>query len=211
TLEKVSIKRSLHIPEEAVVVSFIGRMQEVKGFHLFLQAAETLLSKYPGIYVLAAGPEPVDAKRERSYSSRMDARLRLRSGYKDRYREFPSLPHCELSNMYKITDVSFLPSLAEPQGMVMIESMASGCITVSSNLGGIKESISNGTTGFLLDDPNNIDEGVQLIEDMVLRSEKYENIKRSAREFAVNNLDWTISAGKLEKLCLAVIDEAQGQ
>ncbi len=211
TVEKASIKRSLRIPEDAIVVSFIGRMQEVKGFHIFLQAAETLLSKHPGIYVLAAGPEPDSARKERSYSLRMDTRMRLCAGYEDRYREFSSLPHCALSNLYKITDVSFLPSLAEPQGMVMIESMASGCITVSSNVGGIRESISNGTTGFLLDDPNNVDEGVQLIEDMVHHIEKYENIKLSAREFAVNNFEWTLSAGKLEKLCLAVINEARGQ
>ena len=208
-MEKMSIKRSLRIPEEAFVVSFVGRMQEVKGFHIFLQAAETLLSKYPLIYVLAAGPEPDDAKKERSYNSRMDIRMRLRGGYGHRYREFSSLPHPELSNIYKITDVLFLPSLSEPQGMVMIESMASGCITVSSNVGGIRESISNGTTGFLLDDPNNVDEAVQLIEEIVQHSEKYENIKHSAREFAVNNFDWTIAAGKLEKLCLAVIKEAQ--
>jgi len=191
------------------VVSFIGRMQEVKGFHIFLQAAETLLSKYPRIYVLAAGQEPDAAKRERSYSSRMDTRIRLRAGYEERYREFSGLPHSELSNIYKITDVSFLPSLSEPQGMVMIESMSSGCITVSSNVGGIKESIANGTTGFLLDDPNNVDGGVQLIEELVEHSEKYENLKRSAREFVVNNFDWTISAGKLEELCLTVINEAQ--
>ena len=208
-MERVSLKRSLLIPEEAFVVSFIGRMQEVKGFHIFLQAAETLLSKYPRIYVLAAGPEPGTAKRERSYSSRMDVRMRLRAGYEDRFREFSTLPHCELSNIYKITDVSFLPSLSEPQGMVMIESMASGCITVSSNVGGIKESISSGITGFLIDDPNNADEGVQLIEELVQHSDKYEHIKRSAREFAVNNFDWTISAGKLEKLCLAVINDAR--
>jgi UDP-N-acetylglucosamine:(glucosyl)LPS alpha-1,2-N-acetylglucosaminyltransferase len=208
-MEKVSIKRSLRIPEETFVVSFIGRMQEVKGFHIFLQAAETLLSKYPRIYVLAAGPEPDDAKKERSYSLRMDLRMRLCGSYGDRYREFLSLPHSELSNIYKITDVSLLPSLSEPQGMAMIESMASGCITVSSNVGGIRESIANGTTGFLLDDPNNVDEGLQLVEELVQHSQKYEIIKRNAREFAVNNFDWTISAGKLEKLCLAVINEAQ--
>ena len=200
TLEKASIKRSLNMPEEAFVVSFIGRMQEVKGFHIFLQAEETLLSKYPAIYVLAAGPEPVDAKRERSYSSRMNARLRLRARYKDRYREFPSLPHCELSNIYKITDVSFLPSLSEPQGMVMIESMASGSITVSSNVGGIKESISHGTTGLLMDDPNNVDEGVELITEIIDHMERYVPVKNNARKFIVENFDWNISAAKMERL-----------
>ena len=146
--EKLDLKNSLHIPEDAFVISFVGRMQEVKGIDIFLRIAEILLSKYPGLYVFAAGPEPADAKKEKNYRSRLDARRRLRVTNGPRYTEFPSLPHNELANLYKITDVSFLPSFAETQGMVMIESMSSGCITVSSEVGGIRESISHGTTGF---------------------------------------------------------------
>lgn len=198
--EKPDIKNFLNIPEDAFVLSFVGRMQEVKGFHIFLGAAEILLSKYPGLYVLAAGPEPDDANKDKSYRSRIDARKRLRAEYGHRYREFPNLPHNELANLFKITDISLLPSFAEPQGMVMIESMSSGCITVSSDVGGIKESISHGTTGFLLNKPDNIDEGVQLIEEIIDYPGRYESIKSNARQFVADNFDWRISASKLERL-----------
>jgi glycosyltransferase involved in cell wall biosynthesis len=198
--EKIDIKKSLNIPEDTFVMSFVGRMQEVKGFHIFLGAVEILLSKYPGLFVLAAGPEPEDAAKDKSYRSRIDARERLRARYGPRYREFPSLPHIELADLFKITDVSFLPSFAEPQGMVMIESMSSGCITVSSNVGGIKESISHGTSGFLLDKPDNIDAGVQLIEEIINHPGRFEPIKSNARQFIVDNIDWKIAAAKMEKL-----------
>ena len=84
--------------------------------------------------------------------------------------------------------------------MVMMESMASGCITVSSNVGGIKESISHGSTGFLIDKPDSVEEGVQLIEEIIDHRERYEAIKSNARQFIVDNFDWKISAAKMEKL-----------
>src|SRR5208282_2941359 len=181
--EKTAIKNSLNIPEDAFVLSFIGRMQEIKGVDVFLQAAEILLSKYPKLYVFAVGPEPDDAKREKPYGWRTNLRRQLSVDYEKRYTEFPRLPHSSLSDIYKITDITYLPSLSETHGMVMIESMASGCITVSSNVGGIKESISHGSTGFLIDRPDSVGEGIQLIEEIIDHAERYESIRSNARRF----------------------------
>jgi glycosyltransferase involved in cell wall biosynthesis len=93
----------------------------------------------------------------------------------------------------------------------MLESMASGCITVSSNVGGIRESISNGTTGFLLDDPNNVDEGVQLITEIIDHIERYEAVKNNARKFMVDNFDWNISAAKMERLYFTLCSGKAGR
>lgn len=207
--EKQAIKNSLGIPEDAFVLSFIGRLQEVKGFHTFLRAAEILLSKYPQIHVLTVGPEPDDAKREKLYGWRTNLRKQLSIAYEKRYNEFPRLHHSSLSDIYKITDVAYLPSLIEPQGMVMIEAMASGCITVSSNVGGIKESISHGSTGFLIDKPYSVGEGIQLIEEIINHTERYESIKSNASLFIVDNFDWKISAAKMEKLYFRLCNKSQ--
>jgi glycosyltransferase involved in cell wall biosynthesis len=201
--EKFSLKRAINIPEEAFVISFVGRMQEVKGFHIFLRVAEILLGKYPDLHILVVGSEHDDARREESYDLRTNLRRKLFANYDKRYREIPPMCHNGLTNIFKITDISFLPSLSEPQGMVMIESMASGCITVSSNVGGIKESITSGESGFLLDKPEDVDAGIQLLEELINHIERYGSMKINARKRAVSEFDWTISAGKLEQLCLA--------
>ncbi len=200
TREKDLLKETLGIPAGSVVLSFVGRLQEVKGFHTFLQTANILLPRYENLYVLVAGPEPEDAVRDKSYVFRKELRAGLASRFGQRYREVPPLPHRKLSNIFKITDISLLPSLSEPQGMVMLESMASGCITVSSNVGGIKESIAHGTTGFLLDKPESADDGIQLIGDILDHSSRYESIKSNARQFIVDNFEWKISAAKMERL-----------
>jgi glycosyltransferase involved in cell wall biosynthesis len=200
--EKELLKKAMGIPAHSTVLSFVGRLQEVKGFHTFLEAAKILLPKHEDLHVLVVGPEPYDAPREKSYIHRNDMRADLASRFEKRYREFPRLSHKNLSAIYKITDISYLPSLSEPQGMTMIESMASGCITVSSNIGGIRESISHGSTGLLVNEPDNIGEGVQLIEDIMNNMEGYKPVKTSARRHIADNFDWKIAASRLEELYL---------
>jgi UDP-N-acetylglucosamine:(glucosyl)LPS alpha-1,2-N-acetylglucosaminyltransferase len=205
--EKRAIKNSLNVPEDTFVISFIGRMQEGKGVDVFLQAAGILLSKYPQLYVFTVGPEPDNAKKEKRYGWRTNLRRQLSLVYGKRYNEFPRLPHSSLSDIYKITDIAYLPSLYDLHPLVIIESMASGCITVSSNVGGIKESISHGSTGFLIDKPDSVEEGVQLIEEIIDHTERYESIKSNARQFIVDNFDWKISAVKMEKLYFDLLND----
>ncbi|MGO9378064.1 MAG: glycosyltransferase family 4 protein [Dissulfurispiraceae bacterium] len=206
--KKTAIRKGWNIPEDACVVSFVGRMQEVKGFHIFLQTVEILLNKYHNLYVIVVGSKQHDEKREKSYDLRTRVRKRLLSGYEKRYIEFPPMPHSDLSNVFKAADISFQPSQIETQGMAVIEAMASGCISISTNVGGIKESISHGETGFLLDNPDDIDGATQLIGDIIEYASKYDYIRDNARRFILQNFDWKISATKTEDLYFKLYGKA---
>jgi len=129
-----------------------------KGFHIFLRAAAIPLSKYRHLHIFAAGAEPGDARKEKSYYYRISAGKRVREGYKRRYLEPPLLPHRNLSNIFKITNVSFQPSIIVKQAMVMREMMANGCIAIPANASGIKESISSAVTGFLPEAPLHVND-----------------------------------------------------
>jgi glycosyltransferase involved in cell wall biosynthesis len=93
-----------------------------------------------------------------------------------------------------------MPSLAEPQGMAMIESLAAGCITISSRVGGIGETIEDGVTGFLVDDPRDVDLLYARTAYVLDNLEALAPLRRAARSYAVQNLDWSISARRLEVL-----------
>ena len=51
-----------------------------------------------------------------------------------------------------------------------------------------------------MDDPNNVDGGVELITEIIDHLERYEQVKNNARKFIVENFDWNISAAKMERL-----------
>ena len=207
TGERENLRRAWQVPPDAVVVAFVGRMQEVKGFHVFLKAVERALEKYKSLYVIAVGPEPEDSKRETTYSLRREIRRKLRAG--GAYAEYPPAPHAELARILKMTDIVLVPSLNEPQGMVMLESMACGCITVSSNREGIKESVEHGKTGFLLDHPDNPDEALAQLEDAIGRLDSLGNLRHAAREAAVTRFDWNTVTARLEKIYLDLLGGAR--
>jgi len=190
-----------------VVVAFVGRMQEVKGFHVFLKAVERALDRFKSLYVIAVGPEPEDSRRETTYSLRREIRQKLRAG--GAYVEHPAVPHAQLARILKMTDIVLVPSLNEPQGMVMLESMACGCITVSSNREGIKESVEHGKTGFLLDHPDNPDEALAQLEDAIGRLDSLGNLRHAAREAAVTRFDWNTVTARLEKIYLDLLGGAR--
>lgn len=201
--ERESLRRERQVPPEAVVVAFVGRMQEVKGFHVFLKAVERALQNFKSLYVIAVGPEPEDSKRETTYSLRREIRRRLRAG--GAYREYPAVPHAELARILKMTDIVFVPSLSEPQGMVMLESMACSCVTISSNREGIKESVEHGRTGFLLDRPENADEAQAVLEDAIRRLDSFGALRQAAREAVVTRFDWDAVTARLEKIYLELL------
>ncbi len=200
--EKAALRDRFRIPRDAVVLAFVGRKQEVKGFHIFLQAAEALLAGSGNLHVLAVGPELKEGEREKTHALRQQIRERLRRT--GRYFEYPVLPHAQLADIYKVTDVTLLPSLSETQGMVMIESMACGCVTISSNRGGIRESIKHGETGYLLDNPEDMDEVMAVSRQVIENGQGPAGIRRAARTEAVSRFDWKVVSARLEQMYLGI-------
>lgn len=203
--ERAALRRAWNVPLESIVVSFVGRKQEVKGFHVFLKTVEVAMARHKSLYVLAAGAEPKDSAHEKTFGLRRDIRNKLKAS--GRYAEFPAVPHAQLAEILKMSDILLAPSLSEPQGMVMLESMACGCVTISANVEGIKESITHGTTGFLLNHPDNPDEALAQLEHAIAQREALDAMRQAARQTVMNRFDWDIIVARLEKIYWDTADE----
>lgn len=136
-----SIRREIDIPENDLVIGTVAQIAHRKGIDLFLDTAEQLLDHYPNLRFVIVGPQ---ATNEESYFITMMARMRegrLKSavkylgGRKD------------IANVLTSFDVFFLPTRAEPFGMVIIEAMAAGVPVVASHVGGIPEIVSDREIG----------------------------------------------------------------
>lgn len=167
---------------------------------------ERALEKRRNLYVIAAGPEPEDSKRETTYSQRREIRQKLWAG--GAYAEYPAMPQTELAKLLKMTDIVLVPSLSEPQGMVMLESMACGCVTISSNVEGIKESVTHGQTGFLLDHPDNPEEAMAQLEQVIANRDSLGALRQAARAAAAR-FDWNPVTARLEKIYRDVMNGAR--
>lgn len=204
--DRQKLRAAWGVPPQAVVAAFVGRKQEVKGFHVFLQVVARALATRKSLYVIAVGPEPEDSRRETTYSLRREWRDKLRAG--GAYAEYPAMPQAELAQLLRMTDIVLVPSLSEPQGMVMLESMACGCVTISSNREGIKESVEHERTGFLLDHPDDPEEALACLEHAIGRLDTLGTMRAAAREAAVTRFDWNVVTTRLEKIYLDMTDRA---
>jgi glycosyltransferase involved in cell wall biosynthesis len=200
---RASLRREFGIPEGAVVLAFVGRKQEVKGFHVFLRVVERLGARHKELYAVAAGPEPANARRDATFDEREACRHRLAA--RGRILDLPAQSHARLADLFRVADILLLPSQSEPQGMVMIEALASGAVVVSSNTGGIRESIRHGETGFLLDRPDNDEEASACVENVLRRLESLDSMRAAARRDMVARFDWRAVTDQLERIYLNTV------
>lgn len=118
---------------ENLTVTYVGRLESVKGVEDFLAAAVSVLSDFPQTRVQVVGwfkpGHPLVAQ------------------YRDRV-TFTGLRH-DIPEILKSTDIFVLPSYSEGLSNALMEAMASGCACVASDVGGNRFLIQNGVSGLL--------------------------------------------------------------
>ena len=90
-----------------------------------------------------------------------------------------------------LTDIFLLPSKKESFGLAALEAMASKCVLVTSNCGGLPELNIENQTGYLVD-VNNENKYVEKINDLISDKRKLEKFKLSsfkrAKLFDINTV-----------------------
>jgi glycosyltransferase involved in cell wall biosynthesis len=205
TEDRPMLRRRLGLPEGAPVIAYFGRKQQIKGFHTWLRTVKILLQAHPDLYALAVGPELDEARRDKSYAENQQIRRQLHA--QGRFIELPAVPHVELGTVLQAVDIALLPSLAESQGLAVIEALASGCVTVSTNLGGIRESVRNGETGFLMEHPEDVNEAVSICEGLLQRTSTWPAIREKARADVLARYSWRVVTARLEQVYREVMLE----
>ncbi|TSC59197.1 MAG: group 1 glycosyl transferase [Candidatus Peregrinibacteria bacterium Greene0416_19] len=116
-----------------VTVTYLGRLESVKGVDDYLAAAVELKKEHPGAKFQVVGwykeGHPLVAQYEREVL-------------------FTGLRH-DIAAILASTDIFVLPSYSEGLSNSLMEAMASGCACVASDVGGNAYLIQNGVSGFL--------------------------------------------------------------
>ena len=126
--------------EELKIVS-VGRFFWKKGYEYALDALAMLKEKgIPFTYTLIA-----EGKTPASIVYQLH-----QTGISDRVNIVNGLPHIDVLKKMEHHDVLLLPSVEEGIANVALEAMAIGIPVISSDVGGMKEIIDNGKSGYLV-------------------------------------------------------------
>jgi glycosyltransferase involved in cell wall biosynthesis len=112
---------------EAFRVLYVGQFLHLKGMHLGLPAFAKLLQARPTARLTMIGEGPEGTRWRR---------LAERLGVAAHIEWIPWLRQDKLAELYASHDVLLFPSLHDPGGMVVLESMAHGLPVVCLNIGG---------------------------------------------------------------------------
>jgi glycogen synthase len=125
-------------PDERLVL-LVGRLVYEKGFHLALDALAPVVKRLGDVRFVVAGTGTAEAELKQQAR-----RLGLR-----RYGSFVGWVGDDmLHSLYRVAEVVIVPSIYEPFGLVALEAMASGCLCVVADTGGLREVVpGDGTVG----------------------------------------------------------------
>ena len=125
-------------PEQRLVL-LVGRLVYEKGFHLALDALAPVIRRLGDVRFVVAGTGTAEAELKRQ-----SRRLGL-----TRHGSFLGwIGDDMLHSLYRVADLCIVPSIYEPFGLVALEAMASGCLCVVADTGGLREVVpSDGTVG----------------------------------------------------------------
>lgn len=117
----------------------------------------------------------------------------------------------EVPSYYAQAAMTVLPSIKEPFGMVLMESLSAGTPVVGTRDGGIPEIIDNPRVGVMFEG-----EGEQAVEalDQAMRQclelAKDPETSGRCREHSKNRYDWSVIGSKLEELYYRVLEKPAG-
>lgn len=179
---KKKARQKLGIDPEQKVILSIGRIVPRKGVDNIIHSLKYLIKKFEDIRLLVVGGDldvhngPSSAEMDRL--KQLAARLKVTG-----HITFtgPKQP-LELKYYYSAADVFISTPWYEPFGITPLESMACGTPVIGSDVGGIKYTVKDGETGFLVPpkDPLRLSNKIKklLSNDLLLSKMQKASIKR---------------------------------
>ena len=173
----------------ATVVGFIGSFYAYEGLDLLLQALPALLQRHPEVRVLLVGGGPQESALKAQAAALGLAGQVIFAG---------RVPHVEVKRYYDLVDMLAYPrhsmrltELVTP--LKPLEAMAQGRLFVASDVGGHKELVRHGETGWLF----KAGSAAALAESITTalgRSECWPELRLAGREFVEQERNWAVSA-----------------
>ncbi|MEA3177148.1 MAG: D-inositol-3-phosphate glycosyltransferase [Gammaproteobacteria bacterium] len=141
-LDKASARQSLNIDPEDFVAVFTGRIAHVKGVDVLLSAIRLLAGKIPNLKVFVIGSLSGSFDGRDSFTDPYaSAMVEAARGLPVSFLGFINNRDARFRQYVAAADISVVPSRLEPQGLVVLESLAMGTPVIGSNTGGIPDMV----------------------------------------------------------------------
>ena len=148
---KAEARKELSIAPDALVLTFVGRIQPHKGPELLIRATAEMVSHTPHlraklkVFIIggASGVNTSEVERMKELVAWL--------GISDVVSFSPPVSREELPQWYRAADLVCVPSYSESFGLVALEAQACGTPVVATAVGGLRTAVADGISGVLVD------------------------------------------------------------
>jgi glycosyltransferase involved in cell wall biosynthesis len=174
---------------------FVGRISRQKGILQLLKAMEQLDRVY--LVLCAGSPDTPELEREVREEVNRNPRIKWIK---------QMIPKDKVIQLYSHAAAFVCPSIYEPFGIINLEAMACKAPVIASRVGGIKEVVVDGETGFLVapDDPNELADRIKFALD---NPELMAKFKENGRQRVEQYFSWRTIAKRTVELYRQVSQE----
>jgi PEP-CTERM/exosortase A-associated glycosyltransferase len=173
------------------VIGFAGSFYGYEGLHLLVEALRQMLPAQPALRLLLVGGGPQEAAlREQVAAAGLAAHVVFTG----------RVPHAEVQRYYELIDVLAYPRLPIRLTELVtplkpLEAMAQGRVFVASDVGGHRELIRHGETGYLC--PAGSAEALaQALREALARQADWPRLRRQARHYVEHERTWAHSVAR---------------
>jgi glycogen(starch) synthase len=173
-----AMRAAFAAPDEKLVL-LVGRLVYEKGFQFALEALPRLIERVGNVRFIIAGSGTHEAELRKQAADLGLAGHGTFVGW---------IGDDVLHSLYRISDLTVVPSIYEPFGLVALEAMASGCPCLVADTGGLREVVPSERVGlrFRSRDPDSLGE---MAERLLTDGELRDRLVAEASEHVLT-FDW---------------------
>lgn len=186
------LRRRLEL-DDATVLGFAGSFYGYEGLSLVMEALVRLLPTQPTLKLLLIGGGPQEANLKAQAAS---------LGLTDRVIFAGRVPHGDVQRYYALIDVLVYPRLPIRLTELVtplkpLEAMAQGRIFVASDVGGHRELVRHGETGFLFR-AGDVAALAQTLTEVLAQRQEWPRLRAQARRFVERERTWADSVARYD-------------
>ena len=175
------------------IITYVARnLEKTRGYHILIRALPRILKERPNARVLIVGGNDTSYGGKSKHPGGLRAEMETEVGKDidwDRVHFLGQVPYPDYQKLVQISRCHIYLTMPFVLSWSLLESMSMGATIVASDVAPVREAISHGETGLLVDFFDHSALATQVI-DVLKRPKDFAHLGKAAREHVVQNYDF---------------------